>query len=100
MNQPSGSCYCISLAEEMDLVHGEDVEVCDGAHLQGDDEDIDMDFIPDYDNPSPHFEDPHESQDDPDPGIFVENYEGCAEAFPGGETFMDQFRHDQYAEHR
>jgi hypothetical protein len=31
---------------------------------------------------------------------FVEPYEGCSEAFPGGKTFMDAFRDDQYANER
>lgn len=33
-------------------------------------------------------------------GNFTEIYEGCSEAFPGGKTFMDSFREDQYAEER
>lgn len=32
------------------------------------------------------------------PGRFVETYKGCVTAFPGGETFMGQFRSDQYVE--
>ena len=31
-------------------------------------------------------------------GRFVKTYEGCSEAFPGGETFMGRFRRDQFAE--
>ena len=31
---------------------------------------------------------------------FVETYEGCSEAFPGGKTFMDAFHNDQYADER
>ena len=31
---------------------------------------------------------------------FVETYEGCSEAFPGGKTFMDAFHDDQYADER
>ncbi|KIM57753.1 hypothetical protein SCLCIDRAFT_129727 [Scleroderma citrinum Foug A] len=31
-------------------------------------------------------------------GRFVETYEGCVTAFPGGEMFMGQFRSDQYVE--
>ena len=34
------------------------------------------------------------------PDQFVEVFEGCAEQFPGGKTFMDEFRNDQYAEER
>ncbi|KAI6107691.1 hypothetical protein EDD17DRAFT_1482275 [Pisolithus thermaeus] len=59
-----------------------------------------MDVFPDYGNPL-NFNDPHGthgSQHDPDPGIYVKTYKGCAEAFPGEETFMDRFGHDQYAE--
>jgi len=32
------------------------------------------------------------------PGRFVKTYEGCAEAFPGGETFMGRFRKDRFVE--
>ncbi|KAI5990601.1 hypothetical protein EDD15DRAFT_2170126 [Pisolithus albus] len=96
MNQPSGTCYRTSSIE--DAIHGEDVEV----HSQGDDENADMDVFPDYGDPltpdDPHGT--HRSQHDPDPGIYVETYEGCTEAFPGGETFMDRFGHNQYAEQR
>ncbi|KAI6038075.1 hypothetical protein EDC04DRAFT_2604354 [Pisolithus marmoratus] len=63
-----------------DLIHGEDVEV----HLQGDNENADMDVFPDYGNPL-NFNDPHgthRSRHDPDPGIYVDTYEGCMEAFP------------------
>ncbi|KAI5994535.1 hypothetical protein EDC04DRAFT_2910534 [Pisolithus marmoratus] len=95
MNQPSGLCYHASLAE--DLIYGEDIEVWSAAHLQGDDENVDMDTFPDYGDPL-NFNDPHGSQHDPDPGIYVKTYKGCAEAFPGGEMFMDRFRCDQYAE--
>ncbi|KAI6010124.1 hypothetical protein EDC04DRAFT_2581204 [Pisolithus marmoratus] len=58
-----------------------------------------MDAFPDYGDPL-NFDDPHGSQHDPDPGIYVETYEGCTEVFPGGEMFMDRFRCDQYAEQR
>ncbi|KAI6008569.1 hypothetical protein EDC04DRAFT_2907000 [Pisolithus marmoratus] len=95
MNQPSGSCYHASLAE--DLIYGEDIEVQSATHSQGDNENVDMDTFPDYGDPL-NFDNPHRSQHDPDPGIYVETYEGCTEAFPGGETFMDRFRCDQYAE--
>jgi len=95
MHQPSGSCYHASLANEMDLIHGEDIEVPSAAHSQGDNEDIDMDDFTGYRKPD--FDDPHRSQD-PDPGIYVKTYKGCMEVFPGGEMFMDQFRCDQYAE--
>ena len=97
MNQPSGSCYRVPLTEQMGPIHEEDVDVRDAVHLQGDDEDIDMDVFADYDDPM-NFDDSHGSQHDPDPGVYVKTYEGCAEAFPGGEMFMDQFRRDQYAE--
>ena len=118
MNQPFGLCYRASVAEEMGLTttensaensvdrerfHSlEDVEVPDVAHWEDGDEDIRMDVSPNYNDPSTPFDDPHESQREqlPGPGGFVEAYEGCTEAFPGGETFMGQFRCDQYAEQR
>ena len=31
---------------------------------------------------------------------FVETYEGCSEAFPGGKSFMDNFRQDKHASKR
>lgn len=31
---------------------------------------------------------------------FVETYEGCSEVFPGGKSFMDNFRQDKYAGER
>ena len=84
---------------------------------------------PDFNDPSdpPDFYSPHASPDFTDPldppdpfsasaptsstrhggqpeqlfsGRFVETYEGCSEAFPGGETFMGRFRRDQFAEQR
>lgn len=33
-------------------------------------------------------------------GKFVEMYEGCSEAFPGGRTFMDEFWRDKHAAER
>ncbi|KAG9310184.1 hypothetical protein JVU11DRAFT_9810 [Chiua virens] len=33
-------------------------------------------------------------------GKFVEMYEGCSQAFPGGKTFMDKFRQDKHAAKR
>ena len=96
MNQPSGSCYVATLAEEMDLICEEDADVRDTATSQDGDEDIDMDVFPDHDGRSSTPFD--NRQHDPDP--YVEAYKGCTEAFPGGEMFMDQFRRDQYAEQR
>ncbi|KAI5984418.1 hypothetical protein EDD15DRAFT_2177214 [Pisolithus albus] len=124
MNQPTSSCYGASLAEEVGLLASanflegaihretsrprEDAEVS-GTHWYYNDEDTDMgpptadvSVRPDYDvDPTPAVN-AYESQREQLSGSrrFIETYEGCAEMFPGGETFMDQFRNDQYAEKR
>ncbi|KIJ13948.1 hypothetical protein PAXINDRAFT_13271 [Paxillus involutus ATCC 200175] len=65
---------------------------------QGDNNDIDMTHdpsgVPDH---LPFLEaQPKELRQ----GRFVEMFTGCAEFFPGGKTFMDVFREDQYTEQR
>ena len=120
MNQPRSSCYRETLAEEMSLMTSNYAE---GFFDRGisDNEDVDMAVprspaVGDADvemagpwSPAAHDDDPLPPSDTPDegqrvqsPGIgrFVETYEGCAEAFPGRQTFMDQFRNDQYSEER
>ncbi|KAI5983252.1 hypothetical protein EDD15DRAFT_2376651 [Pisolithus albus] len=119
MNQPTGSCYG-SMAGEMGLLTAdnifedtvdrgaEEVEVTDAAGWHYDDEDINMGVphadtlppFPDY-SPAPSvgsYGGQHEQL--PGTGRFFETYEGCVETFPGGETFMDQFWNDGYAEKR
>jgi hypothetical protein len=115
MNQPASLCYRESfdwrdksLIATDDSAEGvfdseifysaEEVDV----HNVDDDEDIDMADPPTDDDVPPLSDVPDESQREqlPGTGRFVETYEGCAETFPGGETFMDQFRNDQYAEQR
>jgi hypothetical protein len=69
-------------------------------HNVDDNEDIDM-ADPPVDDDIPLLSDvPDESQHEQllGAGRFVETYEGCMEMFPGGETFMDQFRNNQYVE--
>ena len=70
------------------------------------DEDIEM-ASPEYNDPPAHdsgpltSNPPHGSEPEQiGPTRFIETYEGCVETFPGGQTFMDQFRNDQYAEQR
>lgn len=48
-----------------------------------------------YGNP-PGFGGPHQGFCE----RFVESYEGCSETFPGGKTFMDTFKEDQFAADR
>ena len=111
MNQPRTLCYRESLAEDMSLITGNYAE---GFFDRGisDDEDVDM-AVPQSpaadvemagswspaahdDDPLPPSNTPNEGQCVQSSGIgrLVETYEGCAEAFPGGQTFMDQFRND------
>jgi len=53
------------------------------------------------DDPPPSNDDVPPPPNDPRRGQpFVERYEGCAEAFPGGETFMDRFGNNRYGEQR
>ncbi|KAI6020812.1 hypothetical protein BKA83DRAFT_4494638 [Pisolithus microcarpus] len=93
--------YGISLVEERGTFCALDgAEVPDVAHWQYDDEDLDIGIppiCPDYGvAPSPSCENQEEQL--MDTGMFVKTYDGCAETFLGGETFMDQFRNDQYVE--
>ena len=130
MNQPNGRCYIadiITAGNSTEGVHNrEDFDVPD---IYRSDNDIDMTDIPpaspEYDEPHPFsdFDVPpapanrdapptpanrdapptpsHYREGHPDyPGRFVEVYEGCTAAFPGGETFMGRFRSDRYAEQR
>ncbi|KIM51910.1 hypothetical protein SCLCIDRAFT_33084 [Scleroderma citrinum Foug A] len=115
------SCYC-SLAKEIGLINPrsstedfvdreachteEDIDIPDADYWQ--DGDVEMvpsandTGLPDHASPPPPFNNSIESQHRQLPGAtrFVETYQGCAEMFPRGETFMSQFRNDQYAEQR
>jgi len=95
--------------EEVDVPDGvdddEDIDMAiPKSPAADDDEDIEM-TVPQspaaHNNiPFPPSDPPDESQHGQFPGIerFVETYEGCAKVFPGGETFIDWFRNDQYVE--
>ncbi|KAI6042440.1 hypothetical protein EDC04DRAFT_2600794 [Pisolithus marmoratus] len=102
MNQPMSLCYSASLAEEGGTFCALDgAEVPDVADWQYDDEVLDMGIPPinttsfhsDYSiAPSPSYESQQEQL--MDTGTFIETYGGCVATFPGGETFMDQFKND------
>ena len=65
---------------------------CDGHPVHDDD-------LPVHEDDPPTSNSPHRSEPEQiGPGRFVETYGGCMEMFPGGQTFMDQFRNDQYVE--
>ena len=121
MNQPNGRCYITDIITTGNSTEGvcnrEDFNIPD---IYRSDNDINMTDIPpaspEYGEPHPFsdFDVPpapanrdapptpsHYREGHPDyPGRFVEVYEGCAAAFPGGEMFMGQFRSDRYAEQR
>ena len=84
----------------------EDIDMAVPQSPVADNEDIEMDVprspAAHDDIPHPPFDTPNESQHGQSPGVgrFVETYEGCAETFPGGETFIGRFRNDQYTEQR
>ncbi|KAF8547631.1 hypothetical protein OG21DRAFT_1527027 [Imleria badia] len=106
LNQPASLCFGKSLFEAPSPTEDiamddeqpcspEEDKILDNAHqpLQVDgDDDSDLDMAYDPLNPS--------LDDQPFLGRFVEAFEGCAETFPGGKTFMDNFREDQYTEQR
>ncbi|KAF8546109.1 hypothetical protein OG21DRAFT_1528045, partial [Imleria badia] len=113
LNQPASSCFGKSLfeapspAEDIAMddeqpCSPEEDQVLNDAHqlLDGDD-DSDLDMA--YDPPNPSLDDQPFLGPPPEQffqGRFVETFEGCTETFPGGKTFMDNFREDQYTEQR
>lgn len=54
--------------------------------------DPDLDLAPDVDNQTRFRQGTSDS--------FVEAYEGCSEAFPGGKSFLENFRQDRHAAER
>lgn len=111
MNQPSGSCYRDFFSETLIASTGSSLPVPDVATTKYGAEQRD---IPTTANVEDDFEMDHEPANptnlaEPDPFVpgghsrsnrFIEVYEGCVERFPGGKTFMDEFRNDRYAEER
>jgi hypothetical protein len=107
MNYPLGSCYnhfqeVANLLEDLrrydDLKHQPQHQL-DHLSPSSDDEtdttqpaqesmDVDPPFIESFDGTSP------------DGGPFVEKYEGAAEVYGAGVTFMSEFNRDQYAVER
>ena len=130
MNQPTSSCYRSLTEEISGLINPgssaedffnretyptvQNIDIPNADYLQ---DDVDMPPTDDTFPPLPdHNDPPPPDHDDPflpfDNSIggecgqlpctarFVETYQGCVETFPGGETFMSQFRNDQYVEQR
>ena len=118
MNQPNSSCYGGLLLDDFDnptegntvvdfgVSHSCDMDQpCRTEELDDEspgfdlqDEDIEM-----HSAPLGH------ADGDPDTRVgpeqlclrrFMETFKGCGKTFPGGKTFMDKFRKDQYAEER
>lgn len=113
MNQPTSSCFGRSIFETFNSArdgtadsnseqprHPEEDQVLNRDHPPpgGNDDDFEMDYVPPNAGDDQPFLGPPPEQ--LRPGRFVEMFEGCAESFPGGKTFMDVFREDQYAEQR
>lgn len=73
-------------------------EISDFRDLDSHQDDLDFHF----DNPDVEMETEENETELPEvpPAAFVELYEGCSEAFPGGKSFMDNFRQDRYAAER
>ena len=114
INQPSGSCYQDFFLETL-LGTGRNptsspelptteyrAEQSDTPPTTSNEDDFDMAHEPRI-VPNPPGLNPSVPGCQPQrigPDRFVEVFEGCAEQFPGGKTFMDEFRNDQYAEER
>ena len=113
MNQPTSLCFGRPLFEtpnpaedstadsdEEQLCHLEEDQVLDYAQQlpDGDDDDFEMAYDPLNALGDQPFLGPPPKQ--LHPGRFMEIFKGCVKSFPGGKTFMDSFREDQYAEER
>ena len=113
LNQPASSCYREPFFDDRrarnHVKSPDDVPPTesgaqhhDNSSAATEDEyDIEMGFE-NYHN-SPESAPPAAFGDQPEqlgPERFVEMYEGSAECFPGGKTFMDEFMADRYAEQR
>ena len=117
MNQPSGSCYQEFFSETLTLEVGStsgnpaslpDVPTTEYGAEQGDtlstanvEDDFEMAHGPT--DPDPPGLNPSVPSGQPQllrPHRFVEVFEGCAEQFPGGKTFMEEFRNDRYVGER
>ncbi|KIJ63925.1 hypothetical protein HYDPIDRAFT_168314 [Hydnomerulius pinastri MD-312] len=122
MNQPTGSCHTESLLEESARALHQltqydqpsaaptSTETSGEQSVSSDDTDSHW-YVPSsdhyHDPPSPNAEGEDGTADfgmdyseEPVSRKFIEAYEGGCEAFPGGKSFMDTFREDQYANER
>ena len=110
LNQPTGSCYKEPFFDDRrarnHVKSPDDVPPTepgaqhhDNSSAATEDEfDIEMGFenYPESAPPAAFGDQPEQLG----PERFVEMYEGSAECFAGGKTFMDEFMADQYAEQR
>ena len=110
MNQPTGSCYTDFFSETLlGSEFSPDVPTTESGAEQGEistaANEVDFEMEHDATDPTPSEpvnpivpgDQPRWFGSEPE---FVEVYEGCAERFPGGKNFMDEFRNDRYAEER
>ena len=113
INQPSGSCYQDFFSETLlgtsrNFTSSPEFPTTEYRAEQSDtpptasgEDDFDMAHEPV--DPNPPGLNPSVPGCQPQrigPDRFVEVFEGCAERFPGGKMFMDEFRNDRYAEER
>ena len=114
MNQPTSMCYGDFFSEMLvgatstNSISSFDIPTTESDTEQGDtltawanQDDIEM--AHEFADPNPPERSPSVPVDQPQwlgPDRFVEMYEGCAEQFSGGRTFMDEFRNDRYTEER
>ena len=100
MNQPLGSCHShtsevSSLAHELKCYHA-----CRKATSNEDPVQLDTPAnLLTTSSGDMHIEDPVPSDSNPvvDSDLFTEEYEGTAQTYGTGATFMDHLNHDQYA---
>ena len=109
MNQPAGSCYTDFFSEALlGSEFSPDVPTMESGAEQGEiltaANEIDSEM--EHEAADPNLSEPVNPivpGDQPRwfrSEQFVEAYDGCAERFPGGKNFMDEFRNNQYAEER
>ena len=114
MNQPTSMCYGDFFSETLvgatstNSISSFDIPTTESDTEQGDTSTAwanqdDIEMAHEFADPNPPERSPSVPADQPQwlgPDRFVEMYEGCAEQFSGGRTFMDEFRNDRYAEER
>ena len=101
-------CYRDLLSETLvgatsrNSINSFDIPTTESGTEQGDTSTIwanqdDIEMAHEFAGPNPPERNPSVPAGQPqwlEPDRFVEMYEGCAEQFPGGRTFMDEFQND------